>query len=75
LIDSDFCHNDIDDNTIFIDYVNSKIPKKIVNTARIWISNKGEWTGKKLRYYVKGNAFVSRMKKSEVEEGKWWGRY
>jgi DNA-3-methyladenine glycosylase len=61
-----------DDNIIFIDYEKSKIPKRIINTARIWIPNKGDWTGKKLRYYVKGNAFVSGVKRKEVEEENGW---
>jgi DNA-3-methyladenine glycosylase len=57
---------------IFIDFENSKIPKKIENTARIWIPNKGKRTNEKLRYYVKGNAFVSGVKKGEIEEGSCW---
>ena len=34
---------------------------------RIGIPNKGEWTTKPLRFTVKGNPYVSRMKKSEMD--------
>ncbi len=42
-----------------------KYPKDIIASPRIGIPNKGDWTHKSLRYTVKGNPFVSRMRKSD----------
>ncbi|MCU5745239.1 DNA-3-methyladenine glycosylase [Staphylococcus sp. SQ8-PEA] len=43
-----------------------KRPREIVEDSRIGIPNKGEWTHKPLRFSVKGNPFVSRMRKSAM---------
>ena len=48
-----------------IDTKNRKYPKDIIASPRIGIPNKGDWTHKSLRYTVKGNPFVSRMRKSD----------
>ena len=61
----------IQENVLYIDFENSKIPKKIEISARIGIPNKGVWTEKQLRYFVAGNKYVSRMKKSEFKEECW----
>lgn len=48
-----------------IDTKRRKYPREIVESARIGIPNKGEWTNKPLRYTVKGNPYVSRIRKSD----------
>ena len=59
------------ENVIYIDFENSKISKKIETSSRIGIPNKGVWTDKKLRYFVNGNKYVSKMKKSEYDNNCW----
>lgn len=59
------------ENLLYVDFENSKIPKKIEISARIGIPNKGVWTEKQLRYFVAGNKYVSRMKKSEFNDNCW----
>ena len=59
------------ENLLYVDFENSKIPKKIEISARIGIPNKGVWTEKQLRYFVAGNKYVSRMKKSEFKDECW----
>ena len=61
----------IQENVLYIDFENSKIPKKIEISARIGIPNKGIWTEKELRYFVAGNKYVSGMKKSEFKDNCW----
>ena len=61
----------IQENVLYIDFENSKIPKKIEISERIGIPNKGVWTEKQLRYFVAGNKYVSRMKKSEFKDECW----
>lgn len=61
----------IQENVLYIDFENSKIPKKIEISERIGIPNKGVWTEKQLRYFVAGNKYVSRMKKSEFNDNCW----
>lgn len=51
---------------LFIDETTSKMPIDIVTTPRIGIPNKGVWTDAPLRYYVKGNPFVSGIRKRDV---------
>lgn len=55
----------INQGTLFIDEGNSKLPKEIIVTPRIGIPNKGDWTTAPLRYYVKGNSYVSGLAKKE----------
>lgn len=61
----------INEKYLYLDFENSKIPRKIETSARIGIPNKGIWTEKKLRFFVKGNKFVSGMKKVEMKEKIW----
>ena len=61
----------MEENILYIDFENSKIPKNIDISARIGIPNKGIWTEKELRYFVAGNKYVSRMKKSEFNDNCW----
>lgn len=56
----------INENKLFIDTKNRKYPRAIDESGRIGIPNKGEWTHKPLRYTVKGNPYVSRLKKSAM---------
>lgn len=44
-----------------------KIPQMIETSNRIGVSNQGDWAGKPLRYFVKGNPFVSGMKKRDMD--------
>lgn len=46
--------------------VDGKVPSQIIESPRIGIPNKEEWTLKPLRYYVKGHPCVSGMKKGEM---------
>ena len=61
----------MEENILYIDFENSKIAKNISISARIGIPNKGIWTEKELRYFVAGNKYVSRMKKSEFKDECW----
>ena len=61
----------MEENMLYIDFENSKIAKNIGISARIGIPNKGIWTEKELRYFVAGNKYVSRMKKSEFKDECW----
>ena len=61
----------INEKYLYLDFENAKIPRKIETSARIGIPNKGIWTEKKLRFFVKGNKFVSGMKKVEMKEDTW----
>lgn len=44
----------------------SKTPQEILATPRIGVPNKGEWTDKNMRYIVKGNPYVSKMYKRDM---------
>ncbi|MCD8829945.1 DNA-3-methyladenine glycosylase [Staphylococcus gallinarum] len=57
----------LNEGRLLIDTKNRKYPQHIEESARIGIPNKGEWTTKPLRFTVKGNPYVSRMKKSEMD--------
>ncbi len=54
----------INESSLFI--ADGKTPTQIVESPRIGIPNKEDWTSRLLRYYVKGNPFVSGMKKREI---------
>ncbi|PKG23527.1 DNA-3-methyladenine glycosylase [Niallia nealsonii] len=56
----------INEGALYINQEKSKIPNEIITAPRIGIPNKGDWTLAPLRYYVKGNPFVSGMAKKEV---------
>lgn len=47
---------------LFIDLSESKEPRETLETPRIGIPNKEEWTEALLRYIVKGNPYVSRRR-------------
>ena len=59
------------ENTLYIDFENSKVPKQIKISARIGIPNKGIWTERELRYFVAGNKYVSQMRKSDFGDNYW----
>ncbi|WP_400248162.1 DNA-3-methyladenine glycosylase [Niallia sp. JL1B1071] len=54
----------LNESSLFIK--DGKTPTQIVESPRIGIPNKEEWTSMPLRYYVKGHPFVSGMKKRET---------
>jgi DNA-3-methyladenine glycosylase len=54
-----------------IDFCKSRKARDIISSPRIGIPNKGMWTEKHLRFYVKGNPYVSGIKKSETTEMPW----
>ncbi|AYU55964.1 DNA-3-methyladenine glycosylase [Staphylococcus debuckii] len=56
----------LNEGPLSIDVEARKIPVSIVESPRIGVPNKGEWTHKPLRFTVKGNPYVSRMRKSEM---------
>lgn len=58
----------LNDCRLSIDTKHRKRPVEIVESARIGIPNKGEWTNKPLRYTVKGNPFVSHIRKSDCRQ-------
>ena len=49
------------------DLKKSKTPLEIVATPRIGVPNKGEWTNKKMRFIVKGNPYVSKLPKKDMD--------
>ena len=58
----------INEGKLLIDEKNSVLPQKICASPRIGIPNKGTWTDEPLRFYVKGNPYVSRMPKKLMHE-------
>lgn len=61
----------LNDCRLSIDTKHRKYPRDIVESARIGIPNKGDWTNKPLRYTVKGNPFVSHIRKSDCPQSRW----
>lgn len=53
----------VNDGLINLNIKDKKKPKEIVSSARIGVS-KGSWEKKPLRFYVQGNPYVSKTKKS-----------
>ncbi|MGP1438772.1 MAG: DNA-3-methyladenine glycosylase [Treponema sp.] len=70
-IDDSYNMTKMQDDRLFIDFQNSKTPKSICTSSRIGIPNKDEWTYKQLRFFVKGNKYVSLMKKRDFLEDVW----
>jgi len=59
------------EGTISLAGEGSKIPAAIEASPRIGIPNKGEWTDALLRFFVKGNPYVSKMRKRDMKEDSW----
>ncbi|MDY5061281.1 DNA-3-methyladenine glycosylase [Staphylococcus simulans] len=57
----------LNEGPLKIDTKQRRYPVDIVESPRIGIPNKGEWTHKPLRFTVEGNPYVSRMRKSEMK--------
>lgn len=55
------------DGNLDINQNRKKIPKVIETSNRVGVSNQGDWASKPLRYFVKGNPFVSGIKKREMD--------
>lgn len=53
---------------LFIHEADKKTPLEIAESPRIGIPNKGIWTSALLRYYVKGNPFVSGLPKRDWDK-------
>lgn len=50
-----------------------KIPQEIITSPRIGINQSDlEWANKNLRFFVKGNPYVSKMKKRDYQENHGW---
>lgn len=52
---------------IKIDLTTGRQPQQIVSSARVGVSQRGDATDAPYRYYVKGNPYVSGMKKRDVD--------
>ena len=61
----------IQHSKLSLDLSHRKSPEKILRSGRIGIQNKGVWTEKPLRYYVKGNPYVSKFR-GELSENYGW---
>lgn len=58
-------------SNLSLETMNQKIPTEILKSGRIGIHNNGRWTEAPLRFYVKGNPYVSRFK-GKVSENLGW---
>lgn len=61
----------IQESKLSLELDKRKTPEEILKSGRIGIHNKGSWTDAPLRFYVKGNPYVSRFK-GEVSENFGW---
>ena len=61
----------IQESKLSLETNHRKTPAEILKSGRVGIHNKGSWTDAPLRYYVKGNPYVSRFK-GEVSENLGW---
>lgn len=59
-------------SSLYLEQEKAKKPKEIIALPRIGIPNKGIWTDMPLRYAVKGNPYISKQKKSEIQEDFGW---
>ncbi|MDE7056044.1 MAG: DNA-3-methyladenine glycosylase [Lactobacillus sp.] len=58
---------------INLDDKSKKIPQEIVASSRVGINQSDPlWANKPLRYYVKGNPYVSKMKKRDFAQNNGW---
>jgi len=53
--------------SLWLDLNDFLVPTAIGQSGRIGVPNKGKWTNEPLRYFVKGNPYVSRMPKRDVD--------
>ncbi|GHP13628.1 putative 3-methyladenine DNA glycosylase [Lentilactobacillus fungorum] len=56
------------DGRLNIDKQTKKIPTTIESSNRIGVANQGDWATKPLRYFVKGNPYVSGIAKRDVDQ-------
>lgn len=56
------------DSQLDIHQNDKKIPAQIEESNRIGVANQGTWATKPLRYFVKGNPYVSGIRKRDVDE-------
>lgn len=67
IYDKDMNLIELGDTDLDLDVDNVKVPKKIVESGRIGVSDRGTWTDKPYRFYVKGNPYVSKLPKREMD--------
>ncbi|GKQ42468.1 putative 3-methyladenine DNA glycosylase [Companilactobacillus sp. RD055328] len=67
ILDKDLSGTMLNTDKLFLSDERIREPKIITNSPRIGVNNKEPWTSKKLRYYVQGNPYVSKSKKSEFD--------
>lgn len=70
-ITMDYNLGHIQHSNLSLDITHRKTPVEILKSGRIGIQNKGSWTDAPLRFYVKGNPYVSRFR-GEVSENLGW---
>ena len=59
--------------TIDLNNKSKKIPQEIVASPRVGINQSDpEWANKNLRFFVKGNPYVSKIKKSDYQKNHGW---
>ncbi|EHO52175.1 DNA-3-methyladenine glycosylase [Lentilactobacillus kisonensis F0435] len=56
------------DGRLKIDKQQRKMPATIASSNRIGVANQGDWATKPLRYFVKGNPYVSGIRKRDVDQ-------
>lgn len=57
----------LDPETLNLSLTSSRQPRHVTVTPRIGIVNKGPWTTAKLRYYVTGNPYVSKLPARQID--------
>lgn len=57
-----------DHSKLAIDQQRKKAPAQIETSNRIGVANQGDWATRPLRYFVKGNPYVSGIKKRDVDQ-------
>ena len=57
----------LNENNFFFSEKKVQTPKDILATPRIGVKNKEPWTSKNMRFIVKGNPFVSKLPKRDMD--------
>lgn len=65
ILDKKLSGTQLNDGPLHFSSERIKNPQNIETSSRIGIKNKGIWTSEKLRYFVQGNPYVSKTKKSD----------
>ncbi|MET3562331.1 DNA-3-methyladenine glycosylase [Enterococcus rotai] len=67
-IDRDLYGESIFDSSLRIVPEKRRTPKQIISLPRIGIPNKGIWTELPLRYVVSGNPYISKQRRSDIDQ-------